>query len=161
MSDFGAFQQLVAAGKIERIEQRGAAAGTQFVHSMCQLFGVVGEILRDFRSHVEAHHKRLIVVGTNRLVQKLNGGFLFELEPVAHGIAGVDEQADLQRQVGFGVEAADGLGRLVVVDHVEIALLQVGDAAAVLVGHGEDDVDFVGLRLDGGESLVVGRRRMG
>ena len=112
---------------------------------MRELFGVVGEILRDFRSDVKTHDKRLIVVRTNGLVQKLDGRFLFELEAVAHGVAGVDEQADLQRQIGFGVEAANFLRRLVVVDDTEIALLEIGDAAAVLVGHGEHDVDFVGV----------------
>ena len=55
------------------------------------------------------------------------------------------------------MEAADFLGRLVVVEDLEIVLLEVGDPAAMLVGHGEDNVDLVGGRLDRGQ---IGRRRV-
>jgi len=50
----------------------------------------------------------------------------------------------LQRQVGLGVETADFVGRLVVIDDFEIGLLKIGDAFAALVGHDEDHVHFVG-----------------
>ena len=63
-----------------------------------------------------------------------------------------------ERQIGFGVEAADFLRRLVVVEHVEVALLQIGNAAPMLVGHREHDVHFVGGRTDGGDRVVVRRR---
>ena len=33
--------------------------------------------------------------------EKLDGRFLLELEAVAHGVAGVDQKADAQRQVGL------------------------------------------------------------
>ena len=60
-----------------------------------------------------------------------------------------------ERQVGFGVEAADYLRRLVVVEDVEIVLLEIGDAAPVLVGYGEDDVHFVGAHADDGDGFGV------
>ncbi len=43
----------------------------------------------------------------SRGIQELDGGFLLELEPVAHGVAGIDEKSDLERQIGFTAEAAD------------------------------------------------------
>ena len=107
VADLRRLQQLVAAGKIKRVVERRAAAGTQFVHSARQQLGIVGEILRNLGRHVKAHHKRLVVARTNRLVQKLDRRFLLELEAVAHRIAGIDQQPDLQRQVGFGVESCE------------------------------------------------------
>ena len=46
------------------------------------------------------------------------------------------------------METADLFRRLVVVDDVEVMLLEVGDVPAVLVGHGEDHIDFVGADLE-------------
>ena len=128
--------------------------GRKFVHAMRKFLRIVGEILRDFRSHIEADDESLVVSRMNRLVQKFDRGFLFELEAVADGIAGIDQQSDLQRQVGFRVEAANLLRRLVVIDNGEIALLQIGDAAAVLVGHGEYDVHFVGGNANGEDGVI-------
>ena len=102
------------------------------------------------------------------LVQELDGRFLLELEAVAHRVAGVDEQSDAQRQVGFLAERADRLRGLAVVENSEIVLREVFYEVAALVGDGEDDVDFVHALADDGEIFVgivglaggaVGRRR--
>src|ERR1039458_4256042 len=44
------------------------------------------------------------------------------------GIAGIDQQTDLERKVGLGEKAADYLRGHVVVEDMEIALLEIGDA---------------------------------
>ena len=137
-------QQLVAARVVERIIHRGSAAGTQFADPVGQLFGVIGEFLRHLRSGIESHDKGAVVTLTHGLVQKLDCRFLLELEAVAHRTAGIDQQAHLQRQIRLGVEAANLRHRLVVVHDAKVALLQIGHALAVLVGHSEDDVHFVG-----------------
>ena len=94
----------------------------------------------------------------HRLVQELDGRLLLELETVADGIAGIDEQSDLQGQIGFGVEATQFCRRLVIVHDAEIGLLEIGDTLAMLVGDGEHDVHFVGRSLDRGDRIngIVG-----
>jgi hypothetical protein len=88
-------EQLVAAGEVQRVIHRSAAAGTQHADSRGEVFGAVGEILGHFRSGVEANHERLVVTAANDGVQKLNGRFLLKLEAVAHRVAGIDQQSDL------------------------------------------------------------------
>ena len=97
----------------------------------------------------------------NGLIQEFDGGFLLELKAVAHGVAGVDEQADLEGKIGFGVEATNLLGSFVVVDDVEIGLLEISNASTLLVGYGEDDVDLVGACLDRRQGLISGAGRVG
>ncbi len=54
------------------------------------------------------------------------------------------------------VEVENGDGRTAVVEEAEVLALEAGDEAALLVGDGEDEVDLVGLNLDGGDGLVAG-----
>ena len=54
------------------------------------------------------------------LVQKLDRRFLFELETLAHRLAGVYQQSHLQGKIRLTIEAEDRLGRLVVVQNLEI-----------------------------------------
>src|SRR5579864_3288189 len=91
----------------------------------------------------------------NRLIEKLDGGLLLKFEAVAYGIAGIDQQADLQRKVRLCVKAANFLGWFAVVEHLEVALLQIGNTSPVLVGHREDYVHFVGGRADPGEGVIA------
>ena len=79
-------------------------------------------------------------------IQKLNGRFLLELEPVAHGIAGVDQQSHLQGQIGLTAEAAQ-FRRFPVVQNFEIVFLQIFDVVPVFVGDRENHAHFVD-RLD-------------
>ena len=104
------FSQLVAAGVVKRVVHGGASARTQGSNASRKLLGVVGEILRDFRGSVEPDHKRPVVARTHRLIQKFNRRFLLEPEPVAHRVAGIDQQPDLQREVGLAVKAANLIG---------------------------------------------------
>src|SRR5215469_6697554 len=154
-------QQLVSTSKVQRVVKGGAAAGAQFVNTVSQQFSVVGEILRHLGSDIEADDESSVFARVDRLVEKLDGGFLLELEAVAHRVAGVDQQADLKRKIGFRGEAADFLGRFAVVENLEVVLLEIGDAATAFVGDGEDDVDFVRIDDDLGDRVVAGRVRVG
>ena len=135
-------EQFVAAGKVERVIHRGAAARPQHAHADRKMFGAVGEILGHFGSGVEADHECLVIARANDGIQKFDGCFLLELEAVAHRVARVDQQSNLQRQIGFTAEAAQ-FGRLLVVDDLEVVFLQILDVAPVPVGHREDDANFV------------------
>ena len=103
---------------------RRAAPRTQSTHALRKRFGVVGKILRDFGSHIETDHKCLVVLRPYGLIEKRDGRFLLELEAVAHRVAGVHQQPDLQRQIGFAVETANLIRGLVVVDDLKVRLLQ-------------------------------------
>jgi hypothetical protein len=144
---FCAFEKLVATGVVQGVVESSATARAEFVNAMGQSLRVVSEILGDFRSYIEANDECLIFLGVNGLIQEFDGGFLLELKAVAHGVAGVDEQADLEGKIGFGVEAANLLRRFVVVDDAEIGLLEISYASTLLVGYCEDDVDLVGAGL--------------
>ena len=149
-------QQLVAAGKIQRIVHGGAAAGPEGTNPAGKRFGVVGKILGNLRGHIEADHESLVVSGPHRLVEKFDGGFLLELETVAHRIAGIHHQPDLEGQIGLVVEAADLLGRLAVVEYRKIALGQILYVAAMFVGDREHHIHFVDRLGDRGGGIIVG-----
>ena len=136
-------QHLVAAGLVERVIERGAAAGTQLLNAGIQQVDAIGEVLRDVGLHVKAFHEGA-VVGVQHLEQEVGGSLLLKLEALADGAGGVHHDADAQRQVGLLLEAADGLRRAAVVQQAEVLLLQAGDEVAVLVGDREDQVDLAG-----------------
>ena len=126
------FPQLVAAGVVKRVVHGGAAARTQAANAFRKLLGVVGEILRDFRRGVEPDDKRPVELRTHDLVQKLDCGFLLELETVADRVAGVDQQSHPQRKVGLAVKAADlSAGRPSSITRKSV-FLQVGDVRPFL-----------------------------
>src|SRR6185503_720406 len=99
------------------------------------------------------------VVEVQDLQQKFNGGVLLELEPLADGAAGIEHDADTKRQIRLLGETEYGFGRPSVIEQAEVLALQTGDEAALLVGNGKDEVDFVDLHLDGGDRLF-GRLRL-
>ncbi len=79
--------------------------------------------------------------------------------------ADVDEQTEVQRQIGFAAEIQNGLRRLVIVENGEITLIEVADELAMLVGGDEQHVHFIdplanseaGLRIVfRGRSGIVG-----
>ena len=53
------------------------------------------------------------------------------------------------------LEVYDGDGRTAVVEQTEVLAAEAGDEAALLVGHGEDEIDFVDLDLDGGDGFFL------
>ena len=146
--------QLVAARKVDGVIHGGAAARPQHAHPVRECLGVVGEVLRDFGRRVETDDERLVALRPDDLVQELDGRFLFELEAVTHRVAGINQQADAQRQVGLPAEGADALCRLVVVEHPKVALGKVFDEVTALVGDGEDHIDFVHALADDGQLVV-------
>ncbi len=98
--------EFVAAGVVDGVVHRGTAARPQHAHAVRQRFGVVGHVLGDFGRGIKADDEGLVGGALNNLVQELDSCFLLELKAVAHRIAGVDEQADAQRQVGLAPERA-------------------------------------------------------
>src|SRR5271167_3223410 len=119
-----------------------------------KLLGVAGEVLRDLGSEVKANDKSLVVLRPNCLFQKLDSRFLLEFKSTSHRFAGVDQQADLQRQIRLTAEAEDLFGRLLIVENLEIVFRQVLDVVALLISDGEDQVDFVRRRAQGENRFI-------
>ena len=116
-------QQLVPAGKVERVVHRRAPARPQHAHAGRKILRAIGEILRNFRGGVETDHERLVIVRANDRVQKFDGRILLELESVAHRVTRVHQQTHLQRQIGLAAEAAQFRG-LLIVGHSEVAFFR-------------------------------------
>ena len=112
-----------------------------------QLFGIVDEVGHQFSRSVEAHHHGLVVAVVDDALDERDRGLLLELEAFADAVAGIDQDAEAQGQVGFGGELRDGLG-LLVFEHLEVVLRQVGDEAALLVGDREEHVDAGNIQND-------------
>ena len=113
-----------------------------------KLVAVSGEVLCDLGFQGKADDKGLIVLRPNRLAQKIDGRFLLELEAIAHRLAGIDQEADLQGKVSLTVETEYLLRRLTIVQNLEIVLLQALYVVAVLVGDGENQVYFAHRRAE-------------
>ena len=103
-------EQLVAAGGVDGVKQRRAAAGAQPVDAGLQAVDVVGPVLGHGGRHVEAHHEGAVALGLENLQQKLGGRLLLKLEARANRGAGVDDDAHAQGQIDLLVERVD-LGR--------------------------------------------------
>ncbi len=142
------------AGLVEGVEEGGAAAGTELADALVEQVDVVGEVLGDVGLDVEALDEGA-VVEVEDLEEELDGGVLLELEALADGAGGVEHDADAQGQIGLLSETEDGeradgrrrAGR-------SSRCLRPVMKLTLLVGDGEDEIDFVGLDLDGGDRLV-------
>ena len=85
--------------------------------------------------------------------RKADRGFLLKIKPAVHRTAGIDQQSQLQRQIGFPAEIHDRLRRLVIVENGEIALVQIAHELAMMVGGDEQNVDFIDPLLDGKDGV--------
>src|SRR5262249_20845040 len=94
---------LIAASIVDGVIHCRAASGPQHPHAPRERFRIVGEALSDLGSRVETQHECLVLL-VNDLVQKLDGGFLFELEAIANRVAGINQQAYTKRQIRFAAE---------------------------------------------------------
>ena len=96
----------------------------------------------------------------DRIVEKLDGGVLLELESVPDAVAGIDQDPEAQRQIAFRVELEDFL-RLLAVDHLEIVLGQVGDEAALVIRDRVQQADPRDVHLDARRLIRLDYRRLG
>ena len=75
---------------------------------------VVGKLLRDLAVTAEAHDKGFVEIRPQGVLQKADCGFLLKIEAAAHRSAGINQKAQLERQIGLATEVYDSLGRLVI-----------------------------------------------
>ena len=149
--------QLVAAGEEDGVVERRSAARPQIRDGFLQIADVVGEIGHQFGRRIETHNHGSVVLGPDGAVDERGGGFLLEMKTVANAVAGVDQDSQAQRQVGFSREFDDGL-RLLAFEDLEIVLGEIGDEAAFFVRHRVEHVDARDVEGDAGLVAGIGRR---
>ena len=72
---------------------------------------IAGESLNDLRLVIESHGESLIFAAAQDAVEKIDGGFLLELDAVADAVGSVQKHADAQWQIGLLAEKTDFLGQ--------------------------------------------------
>ena len=92
--------------------------------------------------------------GFDDLGEEVLGGVLLKFETGADGAGRIEHDADAEGEIGLLGEGDDRGGRTAVVEQAKVALLQVGDVVAVLVGDREDEIDEVGANFEGLEGLA-------
>src|SRR6266481_442608 len=103
------------------------------------------EILQKLDVGAEADDEGL-VFGAQRALEKRTSNFLFHIEDAQLAAARVEQDAEGQRQVGFGPEIFNALG-LAVFEQVEVVLAQVGNQRATLVLDVEEQLDDFDVHL--------------
>ena len=150
-------EELVAAGDIDGVEERGAAARLQLVDARLKSVLVVGPVRGDRRRRIESHDEGAVALRLEHIEQELGGRLLLELEAGADGGAGINNDAHAQRQVDLLVKRVDALRRLLVIEKGKVVLTQVGDVVPMLVSDGEDEADFIDADMDGRRARIGGR----
>lgn len=148
----GGIEELVLAGAVDGVVEGGSSAWGELLDGIVEFAEVVGPALHEVWSDVEAFDEGLVRRGAEDLQEEAVDGLLLELEALADGVAGVDEDAQAQRELGLLGEAVDLSGRAMIVEEGEVAFLEIFDELAAAVGDGEDEVHFV----DVGGELVLG-----
>jgi hypothetical protein len=114
------------------------------------------EVLEEFDFAIEMHDEGLVFgLGQHVIQELLAGGALF-VEDIALAQAGVDQQAESERQIFLLREVADGL-RTAILCEGEVVFRQRVDDGAVLVPDGNrQGHDFDLHRHGGGHIALLG-----
>src|SRR5664279_5292275 len=86
---------------------------------------VPGEVLRYCRRVGKTCDKAEVSTGVEHLLQELRSSMLLEREARLHGAAGIDQQAQAQRQFGLRSELQYAFRRLVVIADLDLADFEV------------------------------------
>ena len=119
-----------AQRRVDRVSQRGVAAGGDGGERGEQLLRTVGVEVQDAPLLVEEDHQQVASVGDVR--QKARRRLLGQAQALEHALAGVDQQGQVQREVGIDRRVVgpgahrNGMLAAVLSDH-EIAGGEAGD----------------------------------
>ena len=118
-----------------------------------------GEILEEFDFVVEVNDKGLVFVLAEDAIEERAAGGAFLVEEAELAEAGVDEEAEGEREVGLFGEIGDGLG-LGVLFEGEVVFGEIADEVAVFVADCGKEIDGGDVYADG-RGLLGGERRSG
>src|SRR5258708_17103408 len=124
-----------------------------FVERMFEPADRTGEILLKLDIGAEADDKRL-VLGAQRALEEGTSDFFFHIQDAQLAIAGIDENAESQREIGFGPEIFNGL-ELAVFEQVEVVLGKIRNQRSMFVLHVKKQLDDFDVYLQGLDRLVL------
>ena len=136
------------------IAARGVDLG--LVHGTGQQARAVGVVLQQIDVHIEGDQEGLVFLAQH-LLQEAAARLLLQRQNALLAARCVEQDSQGECLVRLGHKVLQSLGHLVFGDGA-VVLGQVRNEVAVLVLHGEEEVDEVDLDLEGGDRLVFGRR---
>ena len=119
-----------------------------------KLFGRIRQVGNQFRGTIEADHHGFILAGPNHGVDEIGSSVLLEAEAIANAVAGIDQNADAQRQIGFSGEFHYAL-RFPGFQDFEFFLVQIRNKAPLLIGNREQHVYARDVERNAGGWIVV------
>ena len=93
-----------------------------------------------------------LILRAQEVAGEMAGGALLFAEILAHAEAGVDGEHDAEGKLRLALEDGDGL-RTAVLGDAEVILGEAADDGAGLVSNVDEEVDQVGLDVEGGGVL--------
>ena len=107
-----------------------------------------GEVLEKFDFVIEMDEEGFVFVFAQDAIEERAAGGALLVEDAALAEAGVDEEAEGEREVGLFGEIGDGLGLAVLVES-EVVFGEIADEVAVFVADGGEEIDGGDVEGDG------------
>jgi hypothetical protein len=106
------------------------------------------EVLEEFDFVIEVDEEGLVFVFAQDAIEERAAGGAFLIEDTALAKAGIDEEAEGEREIGLFGEIGDGLG-LGVLFEGEVVFGKIADEIAVFVADGGEEIDGGDVEGDG------------
>jgi hypothetical protein len=113
-----------------------------------------GEVLKEFDFVIEVDEEGFVFVFAQDAIEERAAGGAFLVEDAALAEAGVNEEAESEREIGLFGEIGDGLG-LGVLFKSEVVFGEIADEVAVFVADGGEEIDGGDAEGDG-RGLLTG-----
>jgi hypothetical protein len=107
-----------------------------------------GEVLEKFDFVIEVDEEGFVFVFAQDAIEERAAGCAFLVEDAALAEAGIDEEAEGEREIGLFGEIGDGLG-LGVLFEGEVIFGEIADEIAVFVADGGEQIDGSDVEGDG------------
>src|ERR1019366_4121143 len=120
---------------------------------LVQLLAGLSEILQQLHLVIEVDNERLVFVFAQYVFKERVAGGALRVDNGALAAAGIHQQPEGQRQIGFAGEIADDLRPAVFLED-EVVLVEVGDNMAILIAHSREQIHHVDVRGEGGALLA-------
>ena len=132
--------------------------GVDLIDGCLEFLSRGSEVLEEFDFVIEVDEEGFVFVFAEDMVEERAAGGTFLIEDAALAEAGVDEEAEGEREIGFFGEIGDGLG-LGVLFEGEVVFGEIADEVAVFVADGGEKIDGGDVYGDG--RLLAGQRESG
>jgi len=131
----------------------GELRGVELIDGREEFFARSGEVLKEFDFVIEMDEEGFVFVFAEDVIEERAAGGAFLIKDAALAEAGVHEEAEGEREIGFLGEIGDGL-RLAVLVEGEVVFGEIADEVAVFVSDGGDEIDGGDVESDGSGLLA-------